>query len=294
MLNRRTLPLSALRAFEATGRHLHMGRAGEELGVTHGAISHQIRALEQQLGLKLFVRANSRLQLTDPGRRLLGSVQAAFDCILDGVQHLDLGSLSGRLVIGCTQTAGASWVANYASEFHQQYPQMEIHLQEIKPRQREISREIDIAICYGKPNSDGRRCEELIRPHIFPVCSPRLLHGKTTVTRPEHLIRFPLLNDSQNSWDRWFSMMHVPAPTHLQQMYFFNTNLVLNVARQGHGLALCNHLEIREDLREGRLIQLLDRPVPESSSYYLLTEQVDGQSLRAQLFEMWIKNKLEE
>ena len=79
MLNKRTLPLSGLRAFECAGRHLHLGRAGEELGVTHGAISHQVRALEAQLGVKLFIRANSRLQLTDAGQRLLTAVGEGFE-----------------------------------------------------------------------------------------------------------------------------------------------------------------------------------------------------------------------
>ena len=103
MLERRTLPLSALRAFESAGRQLHMGRAGEELGVTHGAISHQVRALEQQLGVKLFIRANNRLKLTGAGKRLLNAVREGFDRIVDGTLQLDPDSLTGVLVIGCSR-----------------------------------------------------------------------------------------------------------------------------------------------------------------------------------------------
>ena len=115
MLNKRTLPLSGLRAFESAGRHLHLGRAGEELGVTHGAISHQVRALEAQLGVKLFIRANSRLQLTDAGQRLLMAVGEGFEKILEGAQHLDPDSLAGSLIIACTQTrAPVGWLSIFA------------------------------------------------------------------------------------------------------------------------------------------------------------------------------------
>ena len=108
MFDRRTLPLSALRAFESAGRHLHLGRAGSELGVTHGAISHQVRALEDKLGLKLFTRANNRLQLTSAGEHLLSSVRDGFDRIVDGALHLNPDSIAGELTIGCTHTSGSS------------------------------------------------------------------------------------------------------------------------------------------------------------------------------------------
>jgi len=288
MLDRRTMPLSALRAFESTGKHLHMGRAGEELGVTHGAISHQIRALEEHLGIKLFDRANNRLKLTDSGQRLLRAVREGFDTIMDGALHLDPDNLTGNLVVGCTQTAGAGWAAKHICDFHALYPQIEIHTMEIKPQQKDIPREIDIAICYGKPNTTGRRLEELTSPPIFPVCSPRLLHGEKTVSQPQHLTRFPLLHDSQNSWQRWFTALNVPMPNHIKQLYFFSTNLSLSAARHGYGIALCNRFEVQEDLREGRLVKLLTRTIPESRSYYLLSDTEEKQSLRAQLFEEWI------
>ncbi len=286
------MPLSALRAFESAGKHLHMGRAGEELGVTHGAISHQIRALEEHLNIKLFDRVKNRLQLTDSGQRLLKAVREGFDTIMDGALHLDPDSLAGTLVVGCTQTAGASWVAKHISDFHAQYPQTEIHTVEIKPQQKDIPREIDIAICYGRPDSADRRTEELTSPPIFPVCSPRLLHGEKVVSRPEHLTHYPLLHDSQNGWNRWFKALNVSMPDNIKQLYFYSTNLALSAARHGYGIALCNRFEVQEDLREGRLIQLLNRTIPESHSYYLLADKAEKQSLRARLFEEWISEAL--
>jgi len=290
LLNKRTLPLSGLRAFECAGRHLHLGRAGEELGVTHGAISHQVRALEAQLGVKLFIRANSRLHLTDAGQRLLTAVGEGFEKILEGAQHLDPGSMSGSLTIACTQTAGISWIARHICDFQAQYPQIAIYTVEVKPQQRDIPREIDIAICYGMPQANERRVEELWKPDIFPVCSPRLIHGEAVVLRPDHLTRFPLIHDGQNSWDRWFDAMQISEPDNVSPMHFFNTAISLVAARQGYGIALCNHFEVKEDLREGRLVKLFNQTIPESHSYYLLADREENPPLRVQIFEAWIKD----
>jgi len=292
MLDRRTLPLSALRAFESAGRQLHMGRAGEQLGVSHGAISHQVRALEEQLGVKLFIRANNRLKLTGAGERLLNAVRDGFDRIIDGTLQLDPDNLTGVLVIGCTESTGASWAIRHIGEFQVQYPQINIHVVEMKPQQKDIPREVDVAICYGKPNTAGRQLEELVSPPVYPVCSPRILHDIPPVTRPEHLGRLTLLYDNQNSWSRWFSTMEVPEPENVKQIHFYSTNLSLTAARLGYGVALCNPFEIQEDLRHGGLVKLLKKAVPESHNYYLLTNRPEHRSVRAQLFEDWIKAQI--
>ena len=290
VLDRRTLPLSALRAFESAGRHLHLGRAGNELGVTHGAISHQVRALEQKLGIKLFSRANNRLTLTSAGERLLISVRDGFDRIVDGALHLNPDSDAGELTIGCTQTSGSSWAVKYIMEFQASYPQMEIRVSEVHPLQVNIPRDIDVTICYGKPDVGDRRLEELISLSVFPVCSPTLLFGQALIETPADMAQLPLLHDNQNSWSKWFSEIHVELPAIHQQTYFFSTVLSLTAARNGFGVALCNPLEVQDDLREGRLVRLLEHAIPESQDYYLLCDPINTQSRRARLFEDWIKN----
>lgn len=290
MLDRRTMPLSALRAFESAGRHQHMGRAGDELGVTHGAISHQVRALEKHLGVALFIRSNNRLRLTAAGERLLTAVREGFNRIVDEALHLDPDSLSGRLVIGCTESTGASWAVKRICAFQLQYPQIDIHVVEVQPRQKRIPREIDVAICYGRPDPGGRQLEELAAPPVFPVCSPQILHGLPAITRPEHLAELTLLHDNQNDWDDWFRAVGAELPKGCRGIRFYSTNLSLTAARLGFGVALCNPFEVRDDLRRGRLVRLLEKSVPESHSYFLLTHAPGQQSLRARLFEDWIKS----
>lgn len=294
MLDRRTLPLSALRAFESTGRHLHMGRAGEDLGVSHGAISHQVRALEQRLNVRLFIRENNRLRLTTAGERLFSAVRDGLDRIIDGALQLDADNLTGILTIGCTESTGASWAINHIGEFQLQYPQIDIHVTSVLPQQKNIPREVDVAICYGKPEAGGRRLEKLVSPPLYPVCSPRILHGLPTITRPGQIGRLTLLHDGQNSWSRWFTAMNEPKPENIRQMHFYSTNLSLTAARLGYGVALCNPFEVQEDLRKGSLVKLLEKAVPESHNYYLLTHQDEHRSLRAELFEDWLRMQVTE
>lgn len=289
MFERRKLPLSALRAFESAGHRLHMGKAGEDLGVTYGAISHQIRSLEKELDTKLFTRENNSLQLTSAGAQLLEAVSEGFDRIVEGTRNLKPYSLAGELVVGCTQTAGANWAAKIISEFHQSYPLINIRTVEIKPQQRELPKEIDVAICYGKPIDSGRDIYELASLDIFPVCSPRLIHDKDIISGPEDLTNFPLLYEGLDNWPRWFSTMNKVVPTSTKKLHFFSTILTLSAARDGYGIALCNRMDAQQDLLEGRLVKLLDRSIPEIDSYYLLTNIAEKQSLRAKLFEDWIK-----
>jgi len=121
-----------------------------------------------------------------------------------------------------------------------------------------------------------------------------MIHDQNNIKKPEDLTRFPLLHEGLDNWSRWFSKMNVPIPENTKNLYFYNTNLTISAAREGYGIALCNRLETQKDLLEGRLIKLLDKPIPELDSYYLLTEIPDKQSLRALLFEEWIKNSFNE
>ena len=274
------------------GTCIWAGRVGNWVSPT-GAVSHQVRALEQKLGVKLFTRTSNRLQLTSAGEHLLNSVREGFDRITDGALHLNPDSIAGELTIACTHTSGSSWAVKHIMDFQANYPQMEIHVLEVRPQQREIPRDIDIAICYGKPDIDDRRLEDLVALTVFPVCSPTLLFGRDPISRPEQLAQLPLLYDHQNSWPRWFKSTGIKVPVSIRQTHFFSTALSLTAARSGYGVALCNPLEVQEDLRSGQLVRVLEHSIPESQNYYLLCAHVEANSLRAQLFEEWIKNVMQ-
>ena len=289
MLNRRSMPLSSLRAFESAGQHLHMGRAGEALGVTHGAISHQIRLLEQQLEVKLFYRGNRGLQLTPAGERLLLSVQKGLDQIISCAAGLNDENLAGVLKVGCTSTIGLSWAVRHIMEFQANYPEMTIHIIELEALQRDIPRDIDIAICYGEPLASNRRLEQLTTPSIFPVCNPSLLYGQVPIIKAEQLLEFALLHDAQLKWEDWFLAMGVTDIDDANSTFFGSTSLSLKAARDGYGIALANAFEIEQDFKSGRLVKVINRSIAEPHSYYLLCNQKQEQSQRAQLFEASVR-----
>jgi len=290
MLDRRTLPLSALRAFEAAVKYQNLRLAGEKLGVTHGAISHQIRKLEDYLGQPLFSRSHNRLQLTAAGDQLYQSVREGFDRIFDGVRNLDLESVTGPLVIGCSITTAASWAIKYIYEFQELYPQIDLHVAEIFPNQPALPKRIDVALCYGRPTADDWVISELAEPSLYAFCSPRYLHQINSITHPADVSGVTLLHDQQNSWRDWFNNMETPYPENNRHLHFENTYLCLNAARRGYGIALCNLLETQEDVREGSLMPIINKPVPEAQKYYIAGTPKEQRAARVQLFIDWIRD----
>ena len=291
-LTRRTLPLSALRSFECAGRHLHFQKAGQELGVTQSAISHQIRALEEQLNTRLFDRSGNRLTLTPAGALLLEKTTKAFDQLIDATDELAPDAMVGKLTLGCTTTLLVSLVMKTISRFRVAYPEIDLEVIEIKPLQKEIPRELELVFCFGEPVAKDRRIEPLIREKIFPVCSPRLLQGGPRVSRPAHLLNLPLLHNNLGHWDRWFSTARLSPSDAKHHLRFFNTHVALAAARRGLGVALASSLEVQEDLQMGTLVKVLDVSMEEPEQYYLVAHFPEKQTNRALLFERWLKDDI--
>lgn len=294
MSNRKNLPLSALRAFESVATHLHMGKAGEDLGVTQGAISHQIRSLEERLEVQLFSRAHNKLTLTPAGNRLYSSVKTGFDVLLDGTRNLQPNDLEGPLVIACTHTIATNWAAKNICEFFQHYPTIDITIREIKPRQKTIPRDIDVAICYGEPDKDDRQIIKLSHPPLYPVCHPSLLRNRKPTQNPIDITNFTLIHDHQVSWNRWLREYGVSPEVTQSSIRFPNTSQALTAAKLGFGVALGNSLETQELIREGQLMRLLNKPIAEEKCYYLLTQNNQNKMLKAQIFEEWIIQACEQ
>lgn len=291
-LDRRTLPLNALRTFEAVGRLLSMSAAGEELGVTHGAVSHQVRALERQLGVELFDRTHRTLALTVAGQRLLPSVSESLERLLAGTRDLDPESLSGALTVACTPAIAANWLVRVLGEFASTYPALQIALRRIEPQQLDIPPDVDIAICYGEPRERKRRVVKWLQEAFFPVCNPALLNENKAIREPADILEHTLLHDEADSWRRWLAAVGEAAATARQNLYFFDSSLAIGAARQGHGVVLADILEVSEDLRTGRLVRLFKDSVPAPHAYYLLAEPADIQSRRAALLEQWLQERV--
>ena len=292
ILSRRTLPLSALRSFECAGRHLHFQAAGQELGVTQSAISHQIRSLEEQLNVSLFDRSGNRLTLTPAGTLLLEKSSKAFDQLINAAEGLAPDTLAGKLTLGCTTTLLVSLVMNTIGRFREAYPDIDLEVIEIKPMQKEIPREMELAFCFGEPISKDRRIEPLIREKMFPVCSPRLLQSVARISRPAQLLNLPLIHNNLGHWERWLSTFRLSPTDAKNHLRFFNTHVALSAARRGLGVALATSLEVQNDLLTGDLVKVLDHSITEPDQYYLVAHFPENQSNRALLFEHWLKDDI--
>jgi LysR family glycine cleavage system transcriptional activator len=293
ILSRRNLPLNAMRAFEAAARHCHLRKAAEELGVTHGAVSRQVRQLEEILAIELFDRSHNRLSLTSAGQRLLPGVREGLDKIAESALYLDPDSMSGSLVIASTPSISAGWLVTAMAEFSRQHPEVELRLLNIDPLERELPAEVDVAICYGRPDVGQREIIELFQERYFPVCHPSLLQGKAPINSPEDLLRHRLLHDHHNLWPRWLNRMAVEGRAQ-QQMYLQDSYQVLSALREGCGIGLMDRVDVHQELCSGQLVSLFDETIEAEQRHFLVVEKESRSTVRARLFAEHLQRYLRD
>ena len=283
-VSRRNLPLNALRAFEVAARHCHLRHAAEELGVTHGAVSRQVRQLEESLGVELFDRSRNRLTLTAAGRRLMSTVSDALDRITESTLYLDPESVAGTLVVAATPSITTGWLLSLIRQFNETYPEIELRLVNIGPQQRDLPPETSVAICFGEPDAPQKVIRELFRERYFPVCSPALLRADAPINKPADVLHYPLIHDQHERWQRWLARHSLSPAMARQSLHLEEAFQVLSAAREGCGIGLADRIEVSRDLRNGSLVALSEDTVEARHSHYLVTEQLPRRCVRARLF----------
>src|SRR6266853_3987693 len=200
---RRLPPLNALKAFEAVARSNSVTRAAEELSVTQGAVSQQVKALEATLGVKLFNRERQRLVITEAGRDYLAVVRDAFDQIAIGTDRIVQRQRSGVLTVSVSSDFAAKWLVNRLGRFADAHPDVDLRVS-VSDRHVDFAREeVDLAVRHGDGNWPGLHVERLSAEQLFAVCSPKLLGGRR-LGKPADVLQFPLLHlDTQGAWSRW-------------------------------------------------------------------------------------------
>ncbi len=291
MLSRRQLPLNSLRSFEVTARHLQMGRAADELGVTQGAVSQQIKSLEEHLGVILFERNGNQLRLTPAGAHLLPVLRESFDRIAFEASNLKPEQLEGELVIGCTASALSNWLLNSLPSFWQMYPNIKLNFEIINKLQTQLPVDIDIAICYGQPDVAKQRLQRLVHYTLFPVCSPSYLNKLAhPLIKPKHLSSCTLLlDDKGQEWERWAQSMNVDI-SHINDRLSLSMNLLaIQACKLGLGVALVNQLEVADDLANGRLVRIFKEASHKASHpYFIVTPPSQQLNIRSEVFIKWL------
>src|SRR5690242_4481408 len=176
-MNNHLPPLSALRAFEAAARHMSFSKAADELHVTPAAISHQIHALEEDLGVRLFHRMNRSIELTASGRVLLPGLSQAFAGIQSSIRRLRAHNDTGTLTVTASPSFAAKWLVLRLHRFQEQHPEVDVRISATDDLVDLAKSDFDLAIRYGCGKYPGLEVELLFTDEVFPACSPQLLTG---------------------------------------------------------------------------------------------------------------------
>jgi len=264
------LPLNAIRAFEAAARHLSFSAAGEELHVTHPAISHQIRRLEEWLGVALFHRDARKVRLTEAGLALQASA---------GTALAELGTACGRirrsagiqsLSVGCIPSIASRWLVPRLSDFTARHPEIAIRVAYAKAEDRLDDGDNDVLITLGADPSPHVTSLKLFSRISRPACSPHYLARKGRLETPANIAAADLLHDeTRQGWQEWFSKSGMAKGDVGNGPVFADFNILATAVIAGHGVALCPTEVFREELRRGDLIVLSDISTDDDKGYFL-------------------------
>lgn len=259
-------PLQTLRAFEAAGRLQSYSRAGDEIGLTHGAVSRRIRDLEAQTGKCLFERHGNRMVPTAEGDRLLGQVRNALG-LLESIFIEPAASGRRRLTISVFP-AISRWLVPRLGAFRILHPELDLRL-DLSPRPVDLGNGIDAAVRYGLgswPSTDARR---LSREVLFPVCTPEFIAAHP-LHRPSDLLNCTLLRHPWHSWAAWFEAAGVSAGEPRDGPEYSDSSLLIDAAQAGEGIALTRGIGVVDRLQEGTLVRPFNVTVPDERSYFFV------------------------
>ncbi len=284
-------PLNALRAFEAAARHLSFARAAEELHVTPAAISQQIKLLEDYLGVTLFQRGK-RLELGASASAVLPLVSEAFDQLERATLRLRAERLGDTLVVSAPPAFASHWLIPRLEEFHARHPDIELRLLATKRLVDFQVEDVDVAIRFGAGNYPGLICERLMQEAIIPVAVPALA---ASVNAPADLVQCNLLEDEWHTengvfpgWATWLASLGVGAEHALRVRRFGDANLAIQAAISGLGATLTWHSLIADDLKSGRLVQLLNQAIPSALAYHLVLPDNRAALGKVKAFRAWL------
>ncbi len=265
-------PIDSLIAFECAARHGSFTRAAEELHLTQGAISKQVRHLEERLAVELFKRVRQRIVLTDAGRLYLHDVRGALEHLTGATrQVMSFGGSADVLNLAALPTFATRWLAPRLAEFQSHYPNASFNIA-VRLRPFDFSKEpFDAAIHYGEPVWAGAITETLFQEDVIAVASPRFKQ-RHAINGPQDLANVVRLHQSTRplAWRQWFELANVETPAAFQGPRFDQFVTIVQAAMHDLGAALVPRFFIEEELADGRLIALSPLCLKLSSAYHFV------------------------
>ncbi|MFP2770509.1 transcriptional regulator GcvA [Oceanisphaera sp. KMM 10153] len=288
-MSRRLPPLNALKAFEAAARNLSFTRAAEELFVTQAAISHQIKGLEDYLGIKLFRRRNRSLLLSEEGQSYFLDIKDIFSGISDATERLLARSAKGALTVSLQPSFAIQWLVPRLVRFSEVHPDIDVRIKAVDLDEGSLTDDVDVAIYYGRDNWPGLRADKLHAEYLIPVCSPMLLMGTKPLKTPEDLTRHTLLHDtSRRDWKAWFKQLDIQAANVNQGPIFSHSSMVIQAAIHGQGVALGHSVLTQPEIDAGRLVCPFEQVLMSKNAYYLVCHESQAALGKIAAFREWM------
>jgi LysR family glycine cleavage system transcriptional activator len=293
---RRLPPLNALRSYEAAARHLSFTKAAGELGVTPAAVSHQVKMLEDHIGIALFQRVNRQLVLTEAGEACLPGIRAAFEGLASAIDTISVAGRTGVLTVSVAPSLAGKWLLPRLERFKAAHPDIDVRVSASLHLVDFASGEVDVAIRYGAGMYPGLKSERLLGEAVIPVCSPKLLDGPHPLRSPADVRWHTLLHDdspdddtSCPTWEMWLKAASVDGIDTTRGPRFNQSSLVLEAAILGHGIALAKSTIAAADLAEGRVVKPFELTLPLEFGYYIVAPETKTLMPKVDLFIRWLK-----
>lgn len=284
--------LNGLRAFESAARHMSFTQAAEELNVTQTAISHQIRRLEAELGVPLFLRLKDGLALTEDGQAYLPGIRSAFHDLRYSTEQLLATRNSSVLTISTLVSVASKWLLPRLPTFQQAFPDIDVRVSASTERVDFRKGGIDAAIRYGRGDWKGLRSDWLMSDEIFPVCSPALLAGTQALDTPADLLNHTILQVSgmtADDWDTWLGAAAQPGQmAKAPRLTFDLAMMAVQAAVDGQGVCIGRSTYVDDDLRAGRLVAPFDLRLQDDLGFYLVTPVETADSKKIVALRTWL------
>ena len=293
-MSRRLPPLNAARAFEAAARHLSFTKAAGELNVTQAAISHQVKLLEETLGVALFRRLNRRLLLTDAGQAYLPPLRDALDAIAAATERLRSGGETGPLKVTTLHSFAVKWLLPRLPSFQQRHPEIDVMVSSGHDLVDLARDDFDLALRYGKGDYPTLHVDFLMDEVIIPVCSPSLVEGDPPLREPADLRHHTLLHDlvrgtpEDSDWVYWLEYAGVTDVDAARGLRFSDANMAIQAAIAGQGVALTRRAIAQDDLEAGLLVQPFGPTLATPWQYRALTLPENADRPKVRKFREWL------
>lgn len=288
-------PISALRAFEAAARLRSFTLAADELGLTQGAISHQVRGLEDQLGFELFRREPRRISTTAKGEQLAQAVREGLGTVARAIVELTKTDTGPHLVVSTLAGFAVKWLFPRLIRFDEKHPRIELSIATTGQLADFSTGEADVAIRYGLGRYPGLHVEKILDEDMFPVCAPKLMRGAKALRKPADLAGVPLLHDDITKleghtpgWRLWLSAAGVSGVDPAKGRRFGQSNMSIQAAIEGLGVALGRAPLVADDLAAGRLVRPFDLAVPSGYGYYFVCPPRALERPKVAAFRAWV------